>query len=75
MGTKNNPGSYDCYANADDGNQISPITPGLQPALSHSNHPTAIGRHGGSRAGAGRPKGVPNKTKSTDTPPPAAAAE
>jgi len=24
---------------------------------------------------AGRPKGVPNKTESTDTPPPAAAAE
>jgi hypothetical protein len=27
------------------------------------------------RPNAGRPKGVPNKTESTDTPPPAAAAE
>jgi hypothetical protein len=37
-----------------DENQVSHVTPGLQPAQSHSNHPPAIGRHGGSRAGVDR---------------------
>jgi hypothetical protein len=48
-----------------DRNQVSPITPGLHPELSHSNHPTAIGTHGGARRGAGRPKGSPNKVTQT----------
>jgi hypothetical protein len=52
----------------------SPVTPGLRVSL---GRPAPDGSHGngGARPNAGHPKGVPNKTESTDTPPPAAAAE
>jgi hypothetical protein len=49
------------------GNQVSPaVTPGLKLGLSH---PATAGAfkpgHGGTRAGAGRPKGSPNKVTQT----------
>jgi hypothetical protein len=45
-------------------NTLWPLWP-RQPGRSHHNHPTAIGKDGGPRRAAGRPKGVPNKVTTT----------
>jgi hypothetical protein len=50
-------------------NQVQDVTPvgqGMQPSRSHPKaEGTGFGSHGGARAGAGRPKGVPNKITNT----------
>jgi hypothetical protein len=55
---------------SEENQSLSPVTPGLQVSVGDGRR-----GNGGARPNAGRPKGVPNKTESTDTPPPAAAAE
>jgi hypothetical protein len=45
-------------------NQTSPVTHGLQPGRQATEATFKSGR-GGARAGAGRPRGVPNKTTQT----------